>query len=127
MALVDAVPHDEAACVALRALGLANTWLGDLSAARAALRRSVALGERKGYRLRTGQARTSLLVSLAEAGNIQAALAEAALAEASFASLPSLPEGRLEQARLQVNLGLVLQRTGRNTEALVCFDKAEPV
>ncbi len=124
LALIEAVPHDEAACVALRALGLANTWLGDLPAARSALRRAVALGERRGYLLRTGQARTSLLVSLAEAGNIQAALAEATLAEAAFAALP---DGRLEQARLQVNLGLVLHRKGRTTEALACFDAAEPV
>jgi CHAT domain-containing protein/tetratricopeptide (TPR) repeat protein len=124
MALIEAVPQDEAACVALRALGLAHNGLGDLRASRAALRRSVTLGERKGYRLRTGQARTSLLVSLAEAGNIQAALAEATLAEAAFASLPG---GRLELARLQVNLGLVLQRTGRTTEALACYGTAERV
>ena len=124
VALVEAAAHDEAACVALRALGLACVLLGDLSAARAALRKAVALGERMGYRLRTGQARTSLLVMLAEAGNIQAALAQAALAEAALASLP---DGKLERARLQVNLGLVLGRTGRIDEALSCFGAAEPV
>jgi tetratricopeptide (TPR) repeat protein len=123
-ALVEADSRDEAACVALRALGLAYTGLGDLPAARTALRRSVALGERKGYRLRTGQARVTLLVSLAESGNIQAALAEAALAEAA---LSALPEGRLEVARLQVNLGLVLQRIGRTDEALACYGAAQPV
>lgn len=124
MELVEAVPSDEAACVALRALGLAHTGLGDLGAARAALRRSVGLGERMGYRLRTGQARTSLLVLLAEAGNIQAALAEATLAEAALASLP---DGKLELARLQVNRGLVLQRTGRTAEALASYGAAERV
>jgi len=124
VALIEADPHDEAACVALRALGLAQTLLGDLPGARAALRKSVALGERNGLRLRTGQARTSLLVMLAEAGNIQAALAQAALAEAA---LSSLPDGKLERARLQVNLGLVLGRTGRVEEALSCFGAAEPV
>ena len=124
VALVEADPHDEAACVALRALGLTRTLLGDLPGARAALRKSVALGERMGYRLRTGQARTSLLVMLAEAGNIQAALAQATLAEAALASLP---DGKLERARLQVNLGMVLHRTGRTVEALACYDAAEHV
>ncbi|HEV2346820.1 MAG TPA: CHAT domain-containing tetratricopeptide repeat protein [Actinocrinis sp.] len=123
-ALVDADRQDEAACVALRALGLAHSWLGDVPTARATLRRSVALGERKGYRLRTSQARTSLLVLLAEAGNTQAALAEATLAEAELASLP---DGKLELARLQVNLGLVLQRIGRTAESLACHSAAERV
>lgn len=121
-ALINADRSDEAACVALRALGLARKQLGDLSGARGALRRAVRLGERSGFSLRAAQARTSLVVILADAGNTQAALAEASLAEATLANLP---EGALDLARLRVNLGLVLYRTGRRAEALACYRAAE--
>ena len=120
--LVAARPTDEAACVALRALGLAHRQLGELTKARAALRRAVTLAENSDFPLRSAQARTSLLVVLADAGRTQAALAEAAIAEATLAALPG---GELELARLRVNLGLVLQRTGRAAEALACYSAAE--
>lgn len=121
-ALIEADRSDEAACIALRALGLARKQLGDLSGARSALRRAVRLGELSGFPLRAAQARTSLVVILADAGNTQAALAEASLAEATLAGLP---DGALELARLRVNLGLVLQRTGRRADALACYRAAE--
>lgn len=121
-ALIEAHRSDEAACVALRALGLARKQLGEPTAARTALRAAVALGQRRGYVLRTAQARTSLLVILADTGRTQAALAEAALAESALAGLPN---GSLDLARLRVNLGLVLQRTGRTAEALTCYSAAE--
>ncbi len=114
--------RDEAACAALRALGLARKQLGELPAARAALRAAVKLGDREGFPLRAAQARTSLLVILADSGNTQAALAEAALAEATLANVPG---GAPELARLRVNLGLVLYRTGRREEALSCYRAAE--
>ena len=80
------------------------------------------LGEQYGFPLRAAQARTSLVVILADAGNTQAALAEASLAEATLAHLP---DGALDLARLRVNLGLVLYRTGRRAEALACYRAAE--
>jgi tetratricopeptide (TPR) repeat protein len=120
--LLKADRKDEAACVALRALGLGRKQLGELSGAKAALRAAVKLGEQGDFPLRAAQARTSLVVILADAGNTQAALAEAALAEAE---LTNLPDGALDLARLRVNLGLVLQRTGRGAEALACYGAAE--
>jgi CHAT domain-containing protein/tetratricopeptide (TPR) repeat protein len=122
-ALIAANPNDEAACVALRAYGVACKQLGELAEARKALRRAVSLGDRSGYALRAAQARTSLLVILADAGNTQGALAEAALAEAALANRA---DGALELARLRVNLGNVLQRTGRTAEALASYNAAQP-
>jgi CHAT domain-containing protein len=75
-----------------------------------------------GFPLRAAQARTSLVVILADSGNTQAALAEASLAEATLAHLS---DGALDLARLRVNLGLVLYRTGRRAEALACYRAAE--
>ena len=121
-ALLTSSHSDEAACVAFRALGLARKQLGELSAAKSALRSAVKLGERAGFPLRAAQARTSLVVILADAGNTQAALAEASLAETTLAHLP---DGALDLARLRVNLGLVLQRTGRRDAALACYSAAE--
>ncbi|HEU5332566.1 MAG TPA: CHAT domain-containing tetratricopeptide repeat protein [Actinocrinis sp.] len=115
---------DEAACVALRALGLARQRLGELAGARSALRSAVGLGQRSAFSLRSAEARMSLLVILADAGNTQAALAEAAIAEATLAGLSGT---ELELARLRVNLGLVLQRTGRTAEALACYAASEPI
>src|SRR5581483_4511985 len=114
---------DEAACIVFRALGLARRQLGDLSAARAALRTAVKTADRGGYPLRAAQARTSLVVILADRGNTQAALAEAALAEAA---LSTLPDCALDLARLRVNVGLVLQRIGRTADALASYGAAQP-
>ena len=127
LSLLKADAKDEAACIALRALGLSYRQLGDLSMAQSALRKAVALGERSGYVLRVAQARTSMLTVLADAGRTQAALAEAALAEALLAGMSGIAEGELELARLRVNLGQVLQRTGRMAEALACFAASENI
>ncbi|HEV3174309.1 MAG TPA: CHAT domain-containing tetratricopeptide repeat protein [Actinocrinis sp.] len=124
LALLAARRDDEAACVALRALGLARQRLGELAGARSALRSAVGLGQRRGFTLRAAEARMSLLVILADAGNTQAALAEAALAEAALTGLAGT---ELELARLRVNLGLVLQRTGRSAEALACYAVSEQI
>jgi tetratricopeptide (TPR) repeat protein len=119
---------DEAACIALRARGLAEKVLGDLTASRKSLREAVALGERRGFTLRTAQARTSLIIALAEFGNTKAALAQAALAEAELLRLPpELSEGEHELARLRVNVGVVYYRIGRYSEAVARVDPAEPV
>jgi CHAT domain-containing protein len=115
---------DEAACVAQRALGLSRQRLGELAGARSALRSAVGLGQRAGFALRAAEARMSLLVVLADAGNTQAALAEAAIAEATLTGLAGT---ELELARLRVNLGLVLQRTGRSAEALACYAASERI
>lgn len=120
--LLAASRRDEVACVVFRALGLARRQLGDLPAARAALRTAVRLGDRAGFPLRAAQARTSLVVIHADRGNTQAALAEAALAEAT---LSNLPDGALDLARLRVNVGLVLQRIGRTADALASYSAAQ--
>jgi tetratricopeptide (TPR) repeat protein len=116
---------DEAACAALRALGLAHKQRGELPAARTALTRAVRLGERLGYPLRAAQARTSLLIILADMGQTDAALAQAALAETALTELGEA--ATLDLARLQVNLGTLLQRTGRTSEALAHLAAAEPI
>jgi len=113
---------DEAAAVSLRVLGLALR-LSDDKAAADEMRRAVSLAERLGLPLRAAQARTSLLVLLSHQGHTTAALREAALAEAALQA----PEAALDLARLRVNQALVLQRLGRNTEALACYAAAEPV
>jgi tetratricopeptide (TPR) repeat protein len=124
LALLAARRDDEAACVSLRALGLARRRLGELSGARSALRSAIGLGQRAGFALRAAEARASLVVILADSGNTQAALAEAAVAEAA---LTGLPDTDLELARLRVNLGLVLQRTGRTAEALACYSASDRI
>jgi len=123
-ALLEADENDEAACVALRALGLASGGR-ELSAARTALDRAVRLSERLGYPLRAAQARTSLLIVLANMGHTTAAYTQAALAEAALTRLAQ--DGVLDLARLRVNLAILLQRTGRTGEALAHLADAEPV
>jgi tetratricopeptide (TPR) repeat protein len=113
---------DEAAAVALRVLGLSLRFSDD-AAAVAASRRSVAVARKLGLPLRAAQARTSLLVMLSHQGHTGAALREVTLAEAALQG----PEAELDLARLRVNQGLVLQRLGRNAEALTCYAAAESV
>ncbi|MBS2545673.1 CHAT domain-containing protein [Catenulispora sp. NL8] len=110
---------DEAAAIALRALGLAFKETGDLPRAARTLRRAVSVGERVGAPYRAAQARMSLVVILADRGDTAAALAEAALAAAVLSGIDS--------ARLDTNLGAVLARLGRTTEALAAFARAQPV
>jgi tetratricopeptide (TPR) repeat protein len=116
---------DEAASVALRALGLARKQRGELPVARAALNRAARLGDRLKLPLRAAQARTSLLIILADMGRTDAAFAQAEMAETELILLGA--DGALDLARLRVNLGILLQRTGRSSEALTHFDAAEPV
>jgi tetratricopeptide (TPR) repeat protein len=110
---------DEAASVAYRAVGLAYRETGDLNRAKESLRRAIAVAERAGAPLRAAEARMTLIVVLSDRGMTEAALAEAALAAAVLTGA--------DRARLQVNWGLVLLRTGRNTEALTMFDESQPV
>lgn len=114
--------QDEAAVVALRVVGLSYR-LNDSALASSYLSRSVRLAARLKLPVRAAQARTSLIVMLAHLGRTRAALREAALAQAALEA----PEQDLDLARLQVNLGLVLQRLGRTAEALACYGDAEPV
>ncbi|MBS2532959.1 CHAT domain-containing protein [Catenulispora sp. NF23] len=110
---------DEAAAIALRAVGLSWKENGDLARAARSLRRAISVAEAAGAPYRAAEARMSLVVILADRGSTDAALAEAALAAAVLTGADS--------ARLDVNLGLVLMRLGRATEALATFDRAQPV
>jgi tetratricopeptide (TPR) repeat protein len=123
--LLSADKGDEAACVALRALGVAWKQRGELSAAHTALTDATRLGDRLGLPLRASQARTSLATILADMGRTDAAFAQAELAKTALTGLGA--DGELDLARLWVNLGLLLQRTGRADEALALFAAAEPV
>ncbi|MBW8804429.1 MAG: CHAT domain-containing protein [Catenulisporales bacterium] len=111
--------NDEAAAIALRALGLSWKENGDLARAVRTLRRAIAVAEKCGERYRAAEARMSLVVILSDLGQTEAALAEATLAAAVLTGADS--------ARLDVNLGLVLIRIGRTSEALAAFDRGQPV
>ena len=109
---------DEAAAIAWRAIGLSWKENGDLPRAVKALRRAIKVAEAAGLPYPAAEARMSLVVILADRGNTEAALAEAALADSVLTGL--------DRARLRVNLGLVLGRTGRTAEALEAFDSSQP-
>src|SRR5256714_2422628 len=111
--------NDEAAAIALRALGLSWKENGDLARAVRTLRRAIAVAEKCGERYRAAEARMSLVVILSDLGQTEAALDEAPLAAAVLTGADS--------ARLDVNLGLVLIRIGRTSEALAAFDRGQPV
>src|SRR5260221_10225191 len=87
---------DEAAAVALRAVGLSWKENGDLTRAGRALRQAIRVADRAAAPYRAGEARMSLVVILADRGNTDAALAEAALAAAVLTGA--------DKARLAVNL-----------------------
>ncbi|MFL6112157.1 MAG: CHAT domain-containing protein [Catenulispora sp.] len=110
---------DEAAAIALRALGLSWKENGNLLRAARTLRRAIAVADKCGERYRAAEARMSLVVILSDLGQTEAALAEATLAAAVLTGADS--------ARLDVNLGLVLIRIGRTGEALAAFDRGQPV
>lgn len=122
MALLAADVEDEAAAIAQRVLGLALRF-SDNTQATAQMARAVQAAVALNLPVRAAQARISLLVLLAHQGRTGAALREAALAEAALAD----PVHELDLARLRVNLGLVLQRIGRNDDALACYSAAENV
>ncbi|MEY9864468.1 CHAT domain-containing protein [Catenulispora sp. GAS73] len=109
---------DEAAAIALRAVGLSWKENGDIPRAARTLRRAVAVADKAGAPYRAAEARMSLVVILADRGDTDAALAEAALAAAVLTGIDS--------ARLDTNLGVVLSRIGRTTEAMSAFARAQP-
>lgn len=127
-ALAGHTPQDDATCVALQAVALAHRMRGDLDEAYRIMRLAIKSARARGLRRRAGQARTSLLPLLVDKGLTSAALAEAARAEADLLAEDVHPQVRaVDLARLRVNSGIVLQRTGRDAEALACFDEAQPV
>ena len=109
---------DEAASVGLRVRALALRAVGDLTSALEALREAVAVAVALGADRRAAEARMSLVVLLAEVGNVEAALAEA---DSAAAHLDGVDASRLEAQR-----GLVLQRAGRSTDALEAYARALP-
>jgi tetratricopeptide (TPR) repeat protein len=121
-ALIAESDKDEAAAVALLVLGMAARF-DDPTSSIVHLRRAVQLSLHIGLPERAAQARTSLVVLLAQQGRTRAAIEEAELAAAAL----QRPEHELDLAQVRVNHGLVLQRLGRNQEALVYYDAAEPV
>src|SRR2546421_9783334 len=76
----DASGANEAAAVAERALGLVARELDDMANATAHLRRSVDIATSAGLPLRAAQARMSLSLTLAYAGDSEEALRQAELA-----------------------------------------------
>jgi len=110
---------DEAATVALRAIGLSWKENGDLTRASRTLKRAIAVAEKASLPYRAAEARMSLVVILADLGNTDGALAEVSLADSVLTGL--------DRARLRVNLGLVLGRIGRTAEALDALDASQPV
>jgi tetratricopeptide (TPR) repeat protein len=110
---------DEAASIALRAVGLSWREHGDLKLAVRTLRRAISVADRAGVPYRAAEARMSLVVLIADRGNTDGALAEAALADRVLTGL--------DRARLRVNLALVLHRMGRSAEALEALDASQPV
>jgi tetratricopeptide (TPR) repeat protein len=120
--LAEGTPRDEATTVALRVLGLSLRF-SDTTESVHAMRRAVELAQRLRLPVRAAQARTSLVVMLAHQGRTAEALREAAKAKADLQG----PAEELDLARLGINLGLVLQRLGRNVEALESYTASEPV
>lgn len=110
---------DEAASIALRAIGLSWRENGDLRRASRTLRRAISVADKAGLPYRAAEARTTLVVILADLGNTDGALAEVALADTVLTGL--------DRARLRVNLGMVLGRIGRTVEALEALDASQPV
>lgn len=110
---------DEAAAIALRALGLALKENAQLGPATRALRRAIRVATRAGAPYRAAEARMSLVVILSDRGHTDAALAEGALAGQVLTGS--------DHARLHVNLGLVYIRSNRNADAFASFAAGIPV
>lgn len=106
----------DTASVAERVLGLVAKELKDLPTATAHLRRAVAIAERASARGRAGEARLSLSLVLAYAGNTRGALKEADRATPAVRGL--------EAAKLQLQRALILQRLGRTDEAFAGYRSA---
>jgi tetratricopeptide (TPR) repeat protein len=126
--LAERSPADEATPIAWQAVALSHRMRGDLDEALRVMRMAITVAERQRLRRRAGQARASLLPLLVEKGRTSAALAQAKRAEADLMSGDTSEEVRaVDLARLRVNCGLVYQRTGRDAEALDCYDAAQPI
>lgn len=109
--------HDlESASVAQRALGLASKELGLLADAEAHHRAAVEVARVCGLELREGEARMSLSIVLALGGRTDEALREADIAAGLLVGC--------DAARLQVQRAAILQRLGRNEQALQSYDFA---
>ncbi len=112
--------HDEgdaaAASMAERVLGLAAKELKDLAAAATHLRRAVQIAEGAAADGRAAEARMSLSLVLAYSGDTTGALREADRAA-------DVLTGE-EAARLQMQRALILQRLGRNDDALDGYRRA---
>jgi len=93
-----------------RALGLASRELRDIVAALAHLRRAVAVADEHELEHEAAEARMSLSLTLAFAGDHRGALREVD----SAAALATGPEA----ARLEMQRSLILQRLGRHDDAL---------
>jgi tetratricopeptide (TPR) repeat protein len=107
---------EESEAVAQRALGLAARELGDVAAAERHLRTSVLTAARAKLGQREGEARMSLASVLALGGRTDEALAEA------DGAAPLLVGA--DAARLQVQRALILQRLGRQEDALEGYREA---
>jgi tetratricopeptide (TPR) repeat protein len=105
-----------AVSVAERALGLAAKELKDIAAAATHLRRAVRVAERAAADERAAEARMSLSLVLAYAGDTTAALREANRAAEVLTGD--------EAARLQMQRALILQRLGRQDDALEGYRRA---
>ena len=102
-----------------RALGLAARELRDIGGALGHLRRAVAVADKHHLELEAAEARMSLSLTLAFAGDNRGALREVAAAGVR-ASGP-------EAARLEMQRALILQRLGRHDDALEGYRRALPV
>jgi len=102
-----------------RALGLASRELRDIVAALSHLRRAVAVADEHHLEHEATEARMSLSLTLAFAGDNRAALREVDAA----AALATGPEA----ARLEMQRALILQRLGRHGEALDGYRRALPI
>jgi len=106
----------EAAAVAGRALGMADTALGRLVSAERHLRHAIAIASDAALPVRAAEARGSLAYVLTLAGRTEDALAEIAAAAPVLDGLPA--------ARLAMLRALILTEIARFDEAAAGFDDA---
>lgn len=106
---------EEALAVAERALGVASRDLGAPGRAVTHLESAVAHARSAGSSLREGEARVSLALAYMQVGESRRALLECTRA----AAVPGI-----DKARLLMNRALILQRLGREQEALRVYDAA---
>ena len=105
--------------VALRAAGLAVKETGDLTTAEQLLRQAIRLAGRAGLDQEAAEARMTLAFVVLTRGRLRSALS---LADAAAAQLSGVAGARVAAQR-----ALVLQRCGRDSEALAEYARALPV